>query len=216
MTFDPRFAPAAAPQFGLQPAAAPAPSAPPQGFAPAPQGQPAFAGAPQHPAAAAFQQAQQDPTQAAFAALQGLNEATGETQYPWLPGNVQAHVKIEKVRLFNGTEIGIAFIQDVKVLRSSDPSIQPGSMYSLKIDGFKSVQAAKFALNDLKQFMACTLASRGLTLAWQGDWISSAIHMAQQDWCVGFEAFVQTSLTKPGLKSGKQKIKALWYPATPA
>jgi hypothetical protein len=126
---------------------------------------------------------------------------------------VQVDFQISKVRIRPASsQYGLGFFIEGKVLQSNRPELV-GSERCMKIDGFANIKAQKSALNDLKNFMTVALASRGLTMAWAGDWGGAAIQMAEQDWCVGVRVFAQTALTAPSQANGKQKLIQKFAPA---
>ena len=203
------------PAYSQQPAAG-MPQAAPQGF---PQGFPGGAVSPgAYPQPAAQQLSPQQMEALAFQQLQGLNEAAVETRLPFLPPDLQVLVELTDVRLgglMAGSSTGLSFYIEHKIIQASRPDLTPaGQGFSHRISGFKSVEGAKFAMSELKQFISVALADRGLTETWQGDWISCAIHMAQQGWCKGKRMVIQTSTVVPKRNpNNKPKTKAIFYPA---
>lgn len=172
-------------------------------------------------------------------AMHGLSNADVETRYPFLtpppaPGQPGFNYQLRLVtpRLIQGQRIGLAWFFECEVLQSNDPASQPMSggqptMRAVKIDGFSSVKAKKFAESDLKQVLALVLAPEfaawGINVNWKPSdadiaagktWENLCAHvLGAENPAAGRTFGATTLLTSPGETSGKSKMKCLFFAA---
>jgi hypothetical protein len=172
-------------------------------------------------------------------AMHGLSNADVETRYPFLtppptPGQPGFNYQLKLVtpRLIQGQRIGLAWFLECEVLQSSDPNSQPNAsgqptMRAVKIDGFSSIKAKKFAESDLKQALALLLAPEfkawGIDVNWKPSaediaagktWENLCAHvLSAENPAAGRTFGASTALTQPGEASGKSKMKCLFFAA---
>jgi hypothetical protein len=164
-------------------------------------------------------------------AMHGLSSADVETRYPFLTAGHNYQLRLSAPRMINGQRIGLAWFFECEVLQSNDPGAQPvpgqAVMRCVKIDGFSSIKAKKFAESDLKQLLALLLAPEfkawGIDVNWKPSAEDVAAGKTWENLCayvLGAEnpaagrTFGASAIhTAPGETSGKVKLKCLFFAA---
>lgn len=208
-------------------------------FNPPNNGQPLQPTAPAaNPFAPPPQQAAANPMSAAQA-LAGFGEGAIDARHPFLPLGFAGELELLSTEGKDGRETGFAYYIDAKVTRIANPgggdaavaqatsyrtknaNVTPareGSIYTIRISGFKNENSRKFAISDTKLFLCAIMEQDGLkpdVALPPSEWDRMASAMAGNQLGKAGRRFL-ADVAAVSSKSGVGKVKVSFYPVSAA